>query len=239
MTGLLARRGSWQAIRDEVMRRIRSREWLPGAIIPNEVELALDFGCARATVNRALRDLAAAGVLERRRRAGTRVAVAMAGRAGFDIPVIHRDVEAAGQRYGYRLIASRIELPPAEVAGRMGLVPRELLHLLALHCADGRPHVYEDRWIDPQVVPQIREVDLARISANEWLVQHMPFSAGDMGISAVVAGEAAGRLDVAAAEPLLLLERSTWSDGRAITFVRQYFAPGHRIEMRLAAPLAG
>ena len=44
----------WQAIRDEVKRRIHARDWKPGEPIPNEAELAEEFGCARATVNRAL-----------------------------------------------------------------------------------------------------------------------------------------------------------------------------------------
>ena len=49
---------TWQSVQEEVLRRINSREWKPGELIPNEAELSLEFGCARATVNRALRGLA-------------------------------------------------------------------------------------------------------------------------------------------------------------------------------------
>ena len=66
---------SWQAVADEVLARIRRRDWAPGDLIPNEVDLAGEMGCARTTVNRALRHLAEAGYLERRRKAGTRVAL--------------------------------------------------------------------------------------------------------------------------------------------------------------------
>ncbi len=31
---------SWQAIQAEVLHRIRSREWPPGGLIPNEADLA-------------------------------------------------------------------------------------------------------------------------------------------------------------------------------------------------------
>ena len=48
----------WEDIRAEVLRRIRARDWPPGALIPGEEALAEEFGVARATVNRALRDLA-------------------------------------------------------------------------------------------------------------------------------------------------------------------------------------
>lgn len=226
----------WQTIRDEVLRRIRSREWKPGASIPNEADLAVEFGCARATVNRALRDLAAAGVLERRRRAGTRVAAAPGGRAQLEIPVIHRDVEESGAAYGYRLLSRESGWLPADLAAQLGLPAEgEMLHLRSIHLSDGRPHVFEDRWVNPVAVPEILAVDLARISANEWLVENTPFSQGDMRISAATAGADVGaHLGAAPGAALLLVERSTWREGVVITHVRQFFAPGHRIDLDLS-----
>ena len=64
---------NWQSVQTEVLRRIHAREWEPGDLIPNESDLALEFGCARTTVNRALRAIADSGLLDRRRKAGTRV----------------------------------------------------------------------------------------------------------------------------------------------------------------------
>ncbi|MBS4011138.1 MAG: GntR family transcriptional regulator, partial [Roseovarius sp.] len=58
---------TWQLIQDKVLRRIHAREWPPGTGIPNEADLSREFGCARATVNRALRALAEARLIERRR----------------------------------------------------------------------------------------------------------------------------------------------------------------------------
>ena len=228
---------AWQSIRDEVLRRVRDGTWKPGAPIPNEADLAREFGCARATVNRALRDLAEAGVLERRRRAGTRVAAAPGGRARLAIPLIHRDVAERGGRYGYALVSAGLAPAPPGVRGRLRLDGEaELLHVRALHLADGRPHAFEDRWIDPRVVPAILSADLARVSANEWLVENTPFSAGDMRISAAAAdAETARNLEVAVGAPLLLVERTTWRDGQAITFARQFFAPGHAMDLELSA----
>ena len=52
-----------------------ARSWGRGVAIEGVAidELAAEFGCARSTVNRALRELAEAGFLERRRKAGTRI----------------------------------------------------------------------------------------------------------------------------------------------------------------------
>ena len=55
--------------------RIYTREWEPGQSIPNEADLAIELGCARFTVNRALRTLAEVGLIDLRRRGGTRVAL--------------------------------------------------------------------------------------------------------------------------------------------------------------------
>ncbi len=78
---------------DEVLRRIHCRDWEPGEQIPNEADLALEFGCARATVNRALRTLAESGVLDRKRKAGTRVALHPVGKATLNIPIYVRKLK--------------------------------------------------------------------------------------------------------------------------------------------------
>jgi GntR family histidine utilization transcriptional repressor len=136
----------WQAIRDSVLARIRAGEWAPGAQIPNEADLARDFGCARATVNRALRELAATGLIDRRRKAGTRVALQPLRRVTLEIPVIRTEVEARGGQYGYALIARAQGPAPLAVWSRMGLGAGDgLLHLRALHLSDGAPYMYEDR----------------------------------------------------------------------------------------------
>ena len=89
---------NWQSVQEEGLRRIHARVWKPGDLIPNEVDLALEFGCARTTVNRALRSLAESGLLDRRRKAGTRVAAQPVAKATLDITVIRMEVEGRGQK---------------------------------------------------------------------------------------------------------------------------------------------
>ena len=71
----------------------QNRIWKPGELIPNEADLAIEFGCARATVNRALRALAETGILDRRRKAGTRVALHPVRKVTLEIPIIRHEVE--------------------------------------------------------------------------------------------------------------------------------------------------
>lgn len=226
--------GTWQAIRDTMMRRIRARVYAPGSLIPNEAELAAEFGCARATVNRALQDLAASGFLDRRRKAGTRVMEAPRRKATLDIPLIRAEVEARGQRYDYRLLRRETAPPPAPVVAHLRLAgPERVLHVQSLHLADGAPHMFEARWIVLDTVPGIETADLAQISPNEWLVRQAPYTHGTMEFRAAEAGEASAPLGCAATAPLLVISRTTWLHEAAITHVQQYFSPGFRLGLEL------
>lgn len=230
-----ARLNSWQAVQEEVRRRIRVRAWKPGELIPNEAELAREFGCARTTVNRALRTLAETGVLDRKRRAGTRVALQPVSRAIIDIPVIRREIEDRNQSYGYALTFRRVELAPPSVRTRLRVTSDvRLLHLIAVHLADARPYVVEDRWINLDVVIKAEQVDFSRISANEWLLAHAPYTHGDLSISAEpLRSEDAGLLDTEALDAALTITRTTWNGVQAITTVRLSYPPGYRLNTAL------
>ena len=57
----------YQNIKNEMREWIQTGIWKQGGLIPVEAVLSKEYGCARATVNRALRKLAQEGILERRR----------------------------------------------------------------------------------------------------------------------------------------------------------------------------
>lgn len=225
----------WEEIRREVLARIRSRLWPPGALIPGEEALAQEFGVARATVNRALSELARSGVVERRRKAGTRVAVLPVRKATLDIPLIRAEVEARGEVYGLRLLQRETAQPPVPVAARLGLreASLEMLHLRTLHLASGRPFVVEERWLNPAALPAPLP-DFAKVSANEWLVAEVSFTTGDIAFSAEPAsGPEAAALAVPEGTALFVTERCTWAPEAPITWVRLAYAPGYRLSTML------
>ena len=219
----------WREVRAELAGRIAARDWAPGARVPNEAALAAELGCARGTVNRAMRALAEEGLVERRRRAGTRVAEAPVRRAVMRVPILRREIEAAGREAGYRLL-SRGEAPaPEAVTRRMGLAPgARLVSVSGLHLADGAPWALERRWIDVRAVPGAADEPFEAVSANEWLVRHAPLTRGELAIEAEAAApEIAGALGCPPGAPVLVLRRTTWNGEVAITDVAVAFAPGH------------
>lgn len=223
---------SWQGIKLEVMRRINNRRWQPGDLIPGEVELAEEFGCARATVNRALRELADSGLLDRKRKAGTRVALNPVRKATVEIPVIRRDVEARGSVYSFDVLDRKYLAPSAVLQKQYGLAASTpLLGLWTLHRADTKPFAYEERWINLSIVPEIIKADLETLSANEWLVRNMPLSRGEFAFSAGNATAAESRLlDCPKNAALFVINRSTWVVDEPITAVRLVYAPGYSMK---------
>jgi GntR family histidine utilization transcriptional repressor len=222
----------WEDIRAEVLRRIRARDWPPGALIPGEEALAEEFGVARATVNRALTALAEAGVVERKKRAGTRVAELPVRRARLEIPVIRLDVLGRGLPYDFKLLADRLAPAPVPVTARLGLPEgTPMRYLETLHLAGGRPFVLETRWLNPSALPD-PSPDFATVSVNEWLVTHVSLVSGDIAFLAEPASpREAEVMGVAPGTALLVAERTTQGMGGPVTWVRLAHAPGHRVGM--------
>ncbi len=221
----------WESIRAEVLSRIQTRLWPPGGLIPSEEALALEFGCARATVNRALRELALQGVLERKRKAGTRVAALPIRKATLDITVIRHDIASRGQSYSFHVLSQGLSHPPLMVAARLGLPERILMiHLQTLHLADGKPYLVEDRWLNPAILPD-PSPDFTRQSANEWLVANVAYTTGDIAFSAEPANLAeAAALNVPPGTALFITERATFAGDHPITWVRLSHRPGYRLQ---------
>lgn len=224
-------RASFRDIKDEMSRRIAAREWPPGTIIPGEEDLAREFGSARATVNRALQELARSGIVERRRKAGTRVALHPVREARFVIPLVRQEIEAEGAIYQYTLLSREMEPAPDLVRAKLALAkPCDLLHVRCLHMAGSTPWQFEDRWINLEAVPAAASESFLRTGPNEWLVRNEPFSRADFVFRAARAtAEESRLLQVPEGEALFVGERMTWLGEQPITFVRMIHPPSHAL----------
>ncbi len=227
-------RASFRDIKEEMERRIATRIWRPGATIPGEEDLAREFGSARATVNRALQELARAGVVERKRKSGTRVSLRPVREARFVIPLVRQEIEAEGADYRYALISRDIEPAPDLVRARLGLDAGEMLHLRCLHLADGTPWQFEDRWINLAAVPQARDEDFTEVGPNEWLVMNAPFSRADFSFRAARASlEEARLLGLGSADAVFVAERMTFVGDEPVTLVRMVHPPTYVLRTSL------
>lgn len=219
-----------QRIRGEIEEKILSGEWGPGHRIPFEHELTEQYRCSRMTVNKAMAALAEAGLIERRRRAGTFVARPRMHSAVLDIPDLRSEIESRGAIYRFDLVARarRGPIGPREVELAD---ERELLALTGLHLSGSRPFALEERIISLRAAPQAGDVDFTEVSPGAWLLEHIPWTEAENRISAIAADLPTARL---LATPhgtaCLTVERRTWQGGRGVTWVRQTF-PGENYDL--------
>lgn len=212
-------------IRDEIAASIQSGEWRPGARVPTEQELAARYGCARATVSKALGELAASGLVERRRKAGTFVAHPPVHSAVMAVPDLAELIAARGEAYRWAL--SSIDTADAGEE----LCPGPALRIEGVHMAAGEAFALERRFIALGEVPEAADADFAAEAPGTWLLGHIPWTQARHVIRAVTpTRKEAGLLAISTGAACLDLDRTTWRAGRVVTHVRQLFR-GDRFDL--------
>ncbi len=232
----MSRPSPYRRIKESLLARIHAGEWRPGDTIPGEETLAVDYGCARATVHRALRELAEAGLLERRPRLGTRIAVPPARVLAFEVPRIDEEVRRAGADYGYRLLSRRLRVPRVAVRERLQLgAGVRAIEVRCLHFANRSPYQYEHRWINLAAVPGARDATFRDQAPGLWLLEHVPWTDVEHVLRAHNADEeTAELLEIDAGAALFVVERRTWLGEQVVTWAR-FLYPGRHFRMRTAS----
>jgi GntR family transcriptional regulator len=107
----------------ELQRRMESGEYPPGSLLPSEHQLSAEFGTARPTVVRALRELRQAGWIDTQQGKGSFVR----GRPALSGASAERRGQAELDRDESRepgeLISASIAMAPARVAAMLGVEP--------------------------------------------------------------------------------------------------------------------
>lgn len=209
----------------EIEQNILSGRWPPGFRIPSEMELTVHYGCSRMTVNKVLTQLAQAGLLERKRKAGSFVTRPHTSSAVLEIPDLRQVVLGMGQDYASQLLSRLQRRSTREDMDAMRMSKTSsVVHALCLHMAGMRPFCIEDRLINLEAVPDAEQEMFTEQSPSSWMVNHVPWSSAEHRIRAEAASEeTAGLLKVAPGFPCLVIDRRTWTGRLPITFVRLTF----------------
>jgi GntR family histidine utilization transcriptional repressor len=137
----------------------------PGDRVPSEHELVAQFSVSRMTANRALKELAAEGLVIRRSGSGTFVAevkatspapatAATAAGPQPDLADIEAVVKGHGHRYSRRVEQSRTLQASPVLMDAFGLAtPQPISHHVLLHEEQGQPIQLESRYLNPALMP--------------------------------------------------------------------------------------
>jgi Transcriptional regulators len=221
-----------EIILQELQERILSGEWPPGHALPHEVDLAKSYGCSRMTASKALNTLVQAGLIERRRRAGSRVAQPRAQSAVLAIPEIEHEVRSMGMEYGYVLLnRTRRTSRKSDAPGFAASSRLPVLELSCLHLAGGRPFCLENRLISLAEAPEAATESFESVAPGPWLLHQVPWSNASHKIRAIAAdARTALLLRLEEGAPCLVVERETSLGGRSVTSVQLTY-PGESHEL--------
>lgn len=223
----------YQQVREHILARIRAGDWRANARVPSEHELMRELGVARMTANRALRELAQMGVLRRVAGLGTFVADLKSVGHPLSIRNIAEEIRARGRAHRAEVLALHLVEAPAGIALSLalGATRRRVFHSRIVHYEDHTPIQLEERWVNPQIAPAYLKMDFTTITPHEHLIEVAPLERIEHRVSAVPAAKGVQEaLTLNPGEPILLIERVTWTRGVAASFARLHH-PGTRYEL--------
>ncbi|TKC86068.1 histidine utilization repressor [Trinickia terrae] len=221
---------AYQQIKRYVVKRIADGDWKPGSAIPTEAELVKEFGVARMTVSRALRELTAERVLTRVQGAGTYVERRRYESTVLEIRNIADEIAERGHRHTARVLT----LERSDDAGAidaLGLEAGPVFHSRIVHYEEDEPIQFEDRYVNPRVFPEYLEQDFTLETPNHYMVRLAPIQRAEFRIYAQKPDAQVRRhLVMEIGEPCLMLWRRTWVGEDVATSV-QLWHPASRFHL--------
>ena len=206
--------------------------WTPGELMPSEAELVAEFGVSRMTVNRALRELQAEGLVDRSQGVGTFAAQLSRLSSTLTIRDLHEEIESRGHRHHAEVHLKREERAPRELAERLGLATgAPVFHSLIVHHDNGVPLQCEDRYVNPACAPGYLQVDFTQTTPTHYLLEVAPLWEAQYAIEASApTAKEARLLGIEPADACLVVVRRTMSRGVTITLARLVH-PGSRYQL--------
>ena len=208
---------------------LASGRWPPGALMPSETELTALFDVSRMTVNRAIRELQAEGLVARAQGVGTFAAPLHRVSSSLTIRDLHEEIESRGHRHHAVVHLQQRDPAPDALAAQLGVEPgSEVFHTLIVHHEDGVPLQCEDRYVNPACAPGYLEADFTRTTPTHWLFEHTALWRAQYSIEADRPTRQEARLlGIDPADPCLVVVRRTFTREMPITIARLVH-PGQR-----------
>ena len=212
----------YQHIKDFIQAHIASGDWPAGSPVPSEAALMAQFVVARMTVNRALRELADQGMVTRIKGSGTVVAQLHKISSRLELRDIHEEILARGHTHSTRVIqVVPLTIDAAAAAVTQLAVGEQVFHSIMVHSENGMPIQYEDRYVNPVLVPHYCHQDFQHITPTHYLLAQTPITAASYILTACLpTASQAKELNITPSAPCLMVLRRTASSGQWASVAR-------------------
>ncbi|MBV4458425.1 histidine utilization repressor [Pseudomonas sp. COR58] len=231
----------YQRAKDFVQGKLRAGVWKPGDLIPSEHQLVQELGMSRMTVNRALRELADEGHLVRISGVGTFVAESKPQSNLLRITNIADEIIARGHSYTCKVLHLGREAASMQVAAALALpTGASVFHLICVHSEEGVPVQLEDRYVNPEMVPEFLQQEFGEgLQPARYLLQVIrPDEMEHIVEASHPSGDESKYMQIDDNEPCLVLMRRTWNQGKIVTYVRLVH-PSSRYRLGSRLPVNG
>lgn len=232
----------YQVIRADLEAKIHAGELGPGARLPTEADLQSAYGVSRATAQKALNELAQAGLVVRRRRAGTHVAEG-AHQVNL-LRMLDPRISSGTGRPGKHVVMSTEVIPASDAEVDLpGLGDEEpVTQLMRLkYDLDENPVALEIAAIPFSVAPRLVHENMEHQTTRSYFMKHgVPIERARMYLDPVLLGkEYAELLGADPGVPTHRQRRLMWlSNGDLAEAAAYYDRPGSLdlyVEYTLAA----
>lgn len=220
---------AYRQVKDFVKSQISSRHWRSGDAVPSESALQEQFGISRMTVNRAIRELAAEGLVTRIQGSGTVVAQLSRISSTLAFRDIHEEILERGHRHSSKVILTESLKADASMAQTLQLRRGGMVfHSVLVHFENDVPIQFEDRLVNPAAAPGYLSVDFERTTPTHYLLDKAPLTEASYSIEACLPTlQEAAALCVLPSEPCLVMTRCTASGANIASLARLVY-PGMR-----------
>jgi GntR family transcriptional regulator len=232
-------------IQTQLLEKIKSKQFLPGDLLPSEEELAGIYGVSRMTSRQALQGLTKDGYAYRQKGRGTFVLEPKVEKDITHLLGFSAEMRALGLKSSSRLLRMEVVSAPPEVASALKIgAGLPVLNLHRVRSAEGAPVAIEEVWLPQQQFPGIEKVDFVRRSLYATLYGKygVRIGAADEVIEARPATpQEAKLLEIAPKSSLLVISRTLLSvEGTPVeTGISLYRGDRYRAVIRIPGNSAG
>jgi GntR family transcriptional regulator len=203
-----------------------------GAQMPTEQQLAETFGVSRITAKRAMDELAAEDLVQRRRGKGTHVTYEYTPKP-VQAPLVGmlQEIESMARHSDVKVIECKKQTPPGEIREALALKEKDkALHLVRVRSREGQPFGYYTSWTSGLDKPLGKRDFLKSTRLAIFRKQGLKITHVTQTISAAAATEElALHLQTAPGAPLLSLVRRSYETRKKadhlVDYMQVYYHP--------------
>ncbi len=215
----------YQRVKLYILELINDEAWQKEQRLPSEHELVKILSTSRMTINRALRELANEGYINRVAGVGSFAAEAKPASHPLEIRNIAEEIVSRGHTHSCKVIKISEARATPEVAIQFSIAPgSRLFHSQVLHFESDTAIQFEDRFVLPTFAPDYLTIDFDKTTTNKYLLKVAPSIEK---VEQIIAAdqprdEISKLLKLSKHEPSLTLTRKTWVNNTVVTFSRLY-----------------